>query len=482
LTDSARGRIMSHTGTEESTMSAIAGSLRSSLAVAAALCLLLSAAMPAAAIEPDRQVVVRGAQWFLAGAGAFSYGRSADVQLMGDWDGNGSPTPGVFRAGTWLLRNSMSAGPADVTVSFGRDGDRPVAGDWDGDGRSGIAVVRAGTWHLRGTPTSGAAEASFSYGRAGDTPVAGDWDGAGGDGIGVVRAGAWHLRDAAGAGPANASFAYGSAGDVPVTGDWNGDGRTGIGVIRGATWHLKDVPGPGSANRSSVYGRCGDAALSTHSARTEPGVPPSMRGTEWTALPTEQRVVALTFDAGANADGVASILSTLRSTGTPATFFLTGAWAQSFPAQAAEVARSYPVGNHTQSHPDLTTLSSAAVRTQIIDADTAIRATAGTDPRPWFRFPFGARDARTQAIVGCLDYGSVRWSVDTLGWQGTSGGQSAASVTARVLGSLRPGEIVLLHVGSHPTDASTLDADALPSIIREVEARGYRFVDLDDYR
>ena len=41
-----------------------------------------------------------------------------------------------------------------------------------------------------------------------------------------------------------------------------------------------------------------------------------------------------------------------------------------------------------------------------------------------------------------------------------------------MLNALRPGEIVLLHVGSHPIDGSTLDADALPSIIREVEAPG----------
>ena len=82
----------------------------------------------------------------------------------------------------------------------------------------------------------------------------------------------------------------------------------------------------------------------------------------------------------------------------------------------------------------------------------------------------------------CLDYGSVRWTVDTLGWQGTSGGQSSTTVLNRVLANLQPGEIVLMHVGSHPTDGSTLDADALPAIIREVEARGYRFVDLDDFR
>ncbi len=50
---------------------------------------------------------------------------------------------------------------------------------------------------------------------------------------------------------------------------------------------------------------------------------------------------------------------------------------------------------------------------------------------------------------------------------------------SRVLGALRPGEIVLMHVGSNPNDHSTLDADALPELISQLQARGYSFVTLD---
>src|SRR5699024_4340984 len=138
-----------------------------------------------------------------------------------------------------------------------------------------------------------------------------------------------------------------------------------------------------------------------------------------TSLPTSERVVALTFDAGGNADGLTSILGTLARTGTPATFFLTGDFLQQFPAQARTVAARFPTGNHTVNHPDLTTQSDAVVRSEIVGAHEAIRALSGTDPRPWFRFPFGARDARTIGLANCLSYGSVRWTVDTLGWQGT---------------------------------------------------------------
>jgi peptidoglycan/xylan/chitin deacetylase (PgdA/CDA1 family) len=48
-----------------------------------------------------------------------------------------------------------------------------------------------------------------------------------------------------------------------------------------------------------------------------------------------------------------------------------------------------------------------------------------------------------------------------------------------VVGSLRPGEIVLMHVGSNPDDHSTLDADALPELIDALRARGYGFTTLD---
>lgn len=43
---------------------------------------------------------------------------------------------------------------------------------------------------------------------------------------------------------------------------------------------------------------------------------------------------------------------------------------------------------------------------------------------------------------------------------------------------LRPGEIVLMHVGQHPTDGSTLDADALPTVIEALRAKGYGFTTL----
>jgi peptidoglycan/xylan/chitin deacetylase (PgdA/CDA1 family) len=191
-------------------------------------------------------------------------------------------------------------------------------------------------------------------------------------------------------------------------------------------------------------------------------------------------VVALTFDAGANADAVSSILATLRRYGVPATFFLTGNFVRDFPASARAIAAAGArIGDHTISHPYLTKLTCAAVRQQISGAAQQIIAVTGKNPAPLFRFPYGDADARTIAIANQTGYVAVRWSVDTLGWEGRAGHISAAVVAARVLAALHPGEIVLMHVGSNPDDHTTFDADALPQVITELQARGYRFVTLD---
>ncbi len=205
-----------------------------------------------------------------------------------------------------------------------------------------------------------------------------------------------------------------------------------------------------------------------------------LAGTDWTYIPTSTRVVALTFDAGANADGVSSILATLRREGVPATFFLTGDFVREFPSAARAIAAAgFRIGDHTLTHPYLTKLSDAAVRQEILGGAQQITAVTGKNPAPLFRFPYGDADARTIAIANRAGYVPVRWTVDTLGWEGTAWHISAAVVVSRVLAAARPGEIVLMHVGSNPDDHTTFDADALPQVISGLRARGYSFVTLD---
>ena len=209
-------------------------------------------------------------------------------------------------------------------------------------------------------------------------------------------------------------------------------------------------------------------------------LPPNLRGQDIERIPTQEKVVALTFDAGGNDAGLASILSTLAAQHVPATFFLTGAWAKAHPADVEQIAAGgHRVGNHSMTHPDMTTLTDAQIAAELSAAQAAIRAD-GVDPRPFFRFPSGARDARTIAAVNASGYAAIRWTVDSLGWQGTKGGmRGAPSVIQRVMGAIQPGEIVLMHVGSNPDDGSTLDAAALPGIIAQLRTAGYTFTTLD---
>ena len=177
---------------------------------------------------------------------------------------------------------------------------------------------------------------------------------------------------------------------------------------------------------------------------------------------------------------MASILATLAAQDVDATFFLTGRFAEAFPADAQRMAAGYAIGNHTYSHPHLPALSDEAVLDEVRLGERAIAAAIDRDPHPLFRFPYGDSDSRTLALVHSLGYGGIRWTVDTLGWKGRSAGQSVDTVVSRVIAAAAPGAIVLMHVGA-ADDGSTLDADALPRVISELRARGYSFATVTRY-
>lgn len=221
------------------------------------------------------------------------------------------------------------------------------------------------------------------------------------------------------------------------------------------------------------------------STTTEPQtpyrLPARLRGVEWTRLPTTRRLVALTFDAGSNADGLPSILATLHDQGvTHATFFLTGDWVDSYPGLARRVAARFSLGNHTITHPHLPTLEDQQIVHEVRGARRTIAAATGVDTRPLFRFPYGDSSAHALRIVNDQGFASIRWTVDTLGWEGASAGITTDSILHRILEGLQPGEIILMHVGSSP-DHSTPDADALTQLIHAIRSHGYTFTTVDRF-
>jgi hypothetical protein len=221
----------------------------------------------------------------------FKYGRSGDLPVMGDWDGDGHDTVGVVRftgpAGgpftyTWFLRNSNSGGPATVPpfvfgdvrfVAVDQLGTIPVVGDWNDDGTDtpGLMLydpdVDGGIqWRLKNSSAAGPADIVINYGRGRDIPVVGDWDGNGSDTVGVRRSNRWLLRNSNTSGVANISFDFGSRTllELPVVGDWNGDGTYTPAVLRNRPpgdesggfehWLFRNSNTTGVANGQIIYG------------------------------------------------------------------------------------------------------------------------------------------------------------------------------------------------------------------------------------
>jgi len=201
----------------------------------------------------------------------FYYGNPRDIPFIGDWNGNGTQTVGLYResAGFLFLRNSNTQGIADTEIFYGDPGDIPLAGDWNGDGTDTIGVFRTSTerFYLRNTNTQGIADIDFAFGNAGDVPLAGDWNGDGVDSIGVYRPSTKmvYLADDISDPHADIEFLYNgaAAGDRIVVGDWDGDGDDTIGVFRPSTgvWYLRDTFTQQNANVSFAYGDQGQNPL-----------------------------------------------------------------------------------------------------------------------------------------------------------------------------------------------------------------------------
>lgn len=203
------------------------------------------------------------------------------------------------------------------------------------------------------------------------------------------------------------------------------------------------------------------------------------KGKDVEKVPVAKKLFALTFDGGASAEGVEEILQTLSDHTIRATFFLTGRFMEKFPDSVARIMQSGgEIANHTVTHKDLSVLSNEAVIEEI-NGMQKIAQKQGVAVAPFFRFPYGAPTKGTIALANDLGYVAVRWTVDSLGWQGKKDGRDASFVQKRVVEKVAPGGIALMHLGS-AKDGSTFDADVLPEIITALTEQGYQLVPLSE--
>jgi hypothetical protein len=170
--------------------------------------------------------VFRNGTFFLRNSNSSGYadsviylGQAGDSPVAGDWDGDERTDVGVFRQGHWKLRLSNGA---VQEFDYGATGATPIVGDWTGKGYDSVGV-RSNDWmYLRNSNTAGAADIAFLYGTVAMVPFAGDWNGDGATTTGLYSNGAFYLRNSNSSGYADVSFPFGAGGYVPLAGDWDG--------------------------------------------------------------------------------------------------------------------------------------------------------------------------------------------------------------------------------------------------------------------
>ena len=197
---------------------------------------------------------------------ATALGATTDIPVVGDWDGNGTTTIGVFRpatgsnTNTFYLSNSALVVNVDITVSFGAAGDLPIVGDWDGNGTTTVGVFRptTNTFFVTNSLVSPQLDLQATLGAPADLPIAGDWDGNGTTTIGVYRrsSSTFFLSNSFSIGQVN-SIPFGASNlDIPIAGDWDGNGTITIGVYRpnSSTFYLRNSNSAGSPDIEVPYG------------------------------------------------------------------------------------------------------------------------------------------------------------------------------------------------------------------------------------
>lgn len=170
--------------------------------------------------------------------------------------------------------------------------------------------------------------------------------------------------------------------------------------------------------------------------------------------------VALTFDDGPT-EVTPRLLEVLRRNDLPAVFFNTGEQSLDHAAVARRQAVSPGVqlGNHTWSHPDLSTLSPSQVRREIVRT----RDLQGRDVT-LFRPPYGSEDPGVLAQVQQLGMLNVLWTQDSKDFDATS----VDEIVERSTG-MRDGGILLLH------DGNPMTVRAVPLIAEHYYGRGLCF-------
>ena len=178
-----------------------------------------------------------------------------------------------------------------------------------------------------------------------------------------------------------------------------------------------------------------------------------------------------------------AVIDYLQNTGTPATIFVTGMWAEQYPRAMQRFAGSelFEVANHTWSHEAWTSncyklpfiTDQQSKRTQVQATDEIIASYTGSAPT-YFRFPGLCHTPEDIALVAGLGKVPVDTDIEGSDAFAKSGPATAAAIAAQV----QPGSVVLLHLNGAPNAPAT--AQIVQQLVPMLAERGLQPVTLSE--
>jgi peptidoglycan/xylan/chitin deacetylase (PgdA/CDA1 family) len=179
--------------------------------------------------------------------------------------------------------------------------------------------------------------------------------------------------------------------------------------------------------------------------------------------PSTRGEIALTFHGAGDPALARQLLALLASRQVTMTVMAVGTWLSDNPAMAAAIlAGGHELGNHTWTHPTLSELSEAGVRSEIQRCRDLLVSLTG-QPGTYFRQSAAQNSTPLiRSVAGSLGYRTcLSYDIDSLDWTDPSTATVRNAVKAAT-----PGSIVSMHLGHQVT------ISALPGILDDLAARG----------
>ena len=185
---------------------------------------------------------------------------------------------------------------------------------------------------------------------------------------------------------------------------------------------------------------------------------------------TEEKQVAISFDAAWGADKTQGIIDILEEFDCTATFFLVGFWVDDYTEMVKAIDDAgLEIGTHSNTHPDMVKLDKATMKSELEASISKIKAVTGKDVS-LFRAPFGSYNNDLLDTAESLNLKTIQWDVDSLDWKGLS----ASEIANRVLGRVKNGSIILMHNNSDNV------LDGLKLILNKLKIQGYKVTSVSE--